>query len=173
MQPEPSPAAPTADRSLRLLVPLGLALVVWVIPFVPVDCRRTQSAAPVWIEPGTATSLRNEIQASPRAVVYVGCPFSIHAARGEQFFRKAVAELSANRATRGARFFLIWDETEDDAQAWAVTFKDERLDMFGHLGCGWVLWLEYGRLRAVDEYAGIYSRTSGREIVERTRSVWP
>jgi hypothetical protein len=106
-------------------------------------------------------------------VVYVGSPVSAQGVRGRELFRAAAVQLAEAGPAPRPEFFDIEDEGVEDAQAWAAGFRDDRLAGFGYLASGWVLWLEGGVLRAADPYAGGRDRTSPRELVERTRAVWP
>lgn len=81
-------------------------------------------------------------------------------------------DISSDKGKGLPRFFVIEEETAEDSRAWADTFGDERLAMFGHLGYGWVLWFEGGRLREVEQCAG-RSERSRQDIAERTRAMWP
>ena len=72
----------------------------------------------------------------------------------------------------GVRLFVIEDEHRDDTMAWSAAFRDPRLEALGYTGNGWVLWLEHGRLRDVEDCAGCPGR-SADSLVARTRALWP
>ena len=112
------------------------------------------------------------IRQSPRAVVYVGCPVTTYSVRARELFLTAAPDIASDGAQDGVALFVIEAETAEDSQAWAAAFHDERLAMLGHLGYGWVLWLEGGQIREVEPHAG-YPGRSPRDIVQRTRVVWP
>jgi hypothetical protein len=119
------------------------------------------------VSTGTATELAPSIRVARRAVVFVGAVWSNYSVLARKEF---VA--MASRARPDVRFFVIENESDDDARAWAAEFADNRLLAFGDLGAGWVLWLEDGQLREVDEYAGGYGK-SMKDIEKVTRALWP
>jgi hypothetical protein len=120
---------------------------------------------------GSAADLAPAIQRSRRAVVYVGAPTAVQGVVGLRRFRDAVRDLPPGPVA-GASYFVIEDESADDTRAWGEAFRDDRLASFGVEGCGWVFWLEFGRLRAVESCTGCVEG-SGRNVADRTRAVWP
>jgi hypothetical protein len=168
-----SPVSETGTRNksaLQLTVLVVLALAVWGVGvWLRAGERQPQPIQPPIVS-GTASSLAQRINAAPRALVFVGCPACTQATRARHFFSDAAAQIAEVRP--GVVFFVIEDETTDDARAWAATFRQEDLAMFGHLGNGWVLWVEGGQIREVDSSVGVQGRTT-RDIVERTLVVWP
>jgi hypothetical protein len=162
---------PRRRAILPLTAPVGLALSVWIFDIWRCVNERQLSDVSPRISSGNASELAAKILTSHRALVFVGCPPSTHAVRARKYFLDTTSQL-ANDARSDIEFFLIEDETADDAKGWAATFKNRELTLFGCLGYGWVFWLEYGQVRELDPYAGGTNRSS-REIVERTRVVWP
>ena len=153
-----------------LTLPLALALAVWTLGLLQWPGERQPQPLGQQITSGTATELGARIRAAPRAVVFVGCPACVQATRARNFFPDAAAQIATVRPD--VAFFVIENESAEDSRAWAAVFGHHELHLFGHLGNGWVLWLENGQLRDNDPYSGVAGRTS-QGIVDRTLAVWP
>lgn len=173
MSSEPKSETDRGRPKVSLTVLVLLALAVWCVAV----WHRGGGPKPgppgsLQVETGTVAQLFPAIHRGPRAVVYVGCPTSTYSVHARQWFLSAAASITSNVGTGRIQFFVIDDEMAEDAQAWAASFRDERLANFGHVGYGWVLWLEDGQLREVEPYAG-YPGRSPEDIVKHTRNVWP
>lgn len=163
-EPEPGtsrdrPALPLTIPLLLMLTACGLAL--WHRGGEP----RPPPARLPRIASGAATDLASAIHRSPRAVVYIGCQVTTYSVVSREWFLTAAADIASEAGPDRVRFFVIEEETAENARKWAARFNDERLALFGSLGYGWVLWVESGKLRKVDPYAG-YPGRSHRDIVE-------
>jgi hypothetical protein len=148
-----------------------LALAIWIAALlIPL----TQPSAPprAYIRTGSATELAPAIRAAPRAMVYVECPVTTQSVHGKRLFNDMVQQLARERPKAGIQFFVIGNESDEDTEAWGKAFQDARLDNFGHQGSGWLLWLEYGRLREVDSHSGQRGIKPPSANFERTLSLW-
>ena len=152
------PGTPRGRPALPLAVLVLLALAVWAVAFWHRGGEpQLPAPGPPRVEAGTATELAPAIRRSPRAVVYVGCRMTSYSVRAREWFLTAAAEIASEAGPGRVRFFVIEEETAEDSRAWAAGFNDERLANLGHLGYGWVLWLEGGSgrpSRAPDILAG-------------------
>ena len=172
-EPRTSTGSGRRERpSLPVTVLLGLAVAVWAAGLLIDPAWFSTSQPRAHIRSGTATELAPAIRAAPRAMVYVGCVFSTYSAPGRRRFEETAQRLVRERPNTGIQFFVIESETDKDAEAWAESFRDERLAIFGHLGWGWLFWLEYGRIREIDPYSASPRDEQRGERVKHTLALW-
>jgi hypothetical protein len=164
-------APPTTRReppALPLALAVGLAVAVWLAGWL-LNTPRTPRPS---IRAGSVSELVPAIRAAPRAVVYVGSRLTTYGVHGRGKFLEAAEHLAREHPGLGVQFFVIEEEADDDAVAWGESFNDSRLLLFGHLGYGWVLWLEHGRIRDVEPCSGNYHAEPPVGTAERTLALW-
>jgi hypothetical protein len=172
-EPRTPPALGCRERpSFPLTVLLALASAVWVVGLLIDPARPSVTYPRARIRSGTAPELAPAIRTAPRAMVYVGCAWSTYSVRGRQRFEETARRLVRDHPNAGIQFFVIENEADKGAEAWAESFRDERLAMLGHLGWGWLLWLEHGRIREVDPFSANFRDEQRVDSIKQTLSLW-
>lgn len=170
-------SGPPRRSTLPLTVPLALAAAAWAVALFA-DTSRLHPRPQVWS--GSVSELAPEIEAAPRAVVYV-CPMLSHyAMAGRPVFLEAAGRVARERPGPGVRFFVVEYWVYSDS-GWVGSLRgDDRLVRgLGYSKNGWVMWLESGRVRETYFYTNTGFYTPGLPMldvegtVERTRSLWP
>jgi hypothetical protein len=169
----PRPESQRRGGSAPVVIVAGLVIAVWISAAIPVrPTARPREAAvppPPSITTGDIQSLSAEMDAAPRALVYVDAPWSSYAVRGRGQFRAAAAELAAARL--GVRFFLVSDEGDPGVKEWVARLGECRLfPLAVPIGYGGMVWLEAGRAADADARGG--TDLTSAEMVARTHSLW-
>jgi hypothetical protein len=116
----------------------------------------------------TSGSLLPEVNAAPRALVFLTVPWSSSERNARAAFRAAAEQLAAESPELGVECFVL-DEEAEWCQAWLAGLHLPQLGGRYPLGAGSMVWLESGR--PVSHEVGGCSIGPGG-IVARTRWLW-